>query len=255
LWGYIYKNNCLHSGEFSEQDEALYCTEEGAYYKMISGMQTVIAVLNAEHSDDTAWVPFNISYFKNSVSWNAEWISNLYFTFGMLQRSACILAPLLENVQCPAADGHPTTHSCDSLVKFLNEQSEICKSIEDLPPFVFDSLAVNAIQQLRDMSSIMNCVECEKCRLHAKVKVRALETVVKATSPKGVNSLERNELVAFLHALDYFAEGILIVEQFKNRHRCVVILWVASALIFIYNMFNWIVRSIHNKRIKQEKIN
>jgi len=250
LWGYIYKNNCLHSEDFSEQDEALYCTEEGAYYKMISGMQTVIAVLNAEHSDDTAMVPFNASYFKNSVAWNESWISNLYFTFGLLQRSACILAPLLENVHCPAADGQPTTRSCDSIVEFLNDQSKICKSLEDLPPFVFDSLVINAIQQLRDMSTIMNCVECEKCRLHAKVKVRALETVVKATSPKGVTSLERNELVAFLHALDYFSEGILIIERFKWRQRWVVGFWVSFGLMLTFGITKWILRFVYRKRIK-----
>lgn len=102
------------------------CTEEEAFHKIVSGMQTVIMVLSSEyhHSKKTPeehqkqveeykkkgqvlnTAAFRAQYspslrlFKERVAVDRAWLENLYFTFGVLLRTLCRVAPVLETCDC-----------------------------------------------------------------------------------------------------------------------------------------------------------
>lgn len=114
----------------------LQCTEEEAFYKIISGMQTVIMVLSAEYHDSrktpeahlaeieelkrqgqivhastfrSQYSP-DLRLFKERVAIGREWIENLYFTFGVLLKTFCHVGPILETCDCDT--GKTTCINC-----------------------------------------------------------------------------------------------------------------------------------------------
>lgn len=116
-------------------DEALpadggECTEEEAFYKIISGMQTVIMVLSAEYHDSrktpethlaeieelkkighivdastfrSQFLP-DLALFKERVAGSREWMENLYFTFGILLKTFCNVGPILRTCDCDTGE-------------------------------------------------------------------------------------------------------------------------------------------------------
>jgi len=74
----------------------------------------------------------------------------------------------------------------------------------------------------RNVSMIMNCVSCEKCRVWGKLNTLGLGTALKvmsAVSPEELTqiwqNLQRNELVAFINTIGSFSESVQLVSEFS----------------------------------------
>lgn len=107
------------------------CTEEEAFYKIMSGMQTLIMVLNAEYykTKKSAAEQFseieslkkagsiirastfrsqyspNFVLFKDRIAPYREWLENQYFTFAVLLKTFCHIHPILETCDCDTGIG------------------------------------------------------------------------------------------------------------------------------------------------------
>lgn len=119
-------NPLKYLGVSKLKDKDTECTEDEAFYKIISGMQTVIMVLSAEYH--TSRKPMNLhmtemedlkrkgkiitaetyrsqymsdmKLFKERVAVGKDWIENLYFTFGILLKTFCHVGPVLRTCDC-----------------------------------------------------------------------------------------------------------------------------------------------------------
>lgn len=76
----------------------------------------------------------------------------------------------------------------------------------------------NCRLRLRELCIVMDCVDCNFCRMHAKVATVGIGTAFKvlySDSTKGL-SLSRVEVAALIVTLDKFTDGLRILRQFKG---------------------------------------
>lgn len=246
------------------------CTEEEIFFKIVSGLQTCIMVLSAEYNHprmdplmqmemlenlkaERRWLDAesframhapNLDLMKDRVAPVKEWIENLFVDFGLLLETFCKLYPILAHVDCDTGDPQEDRAAQMALRSLLDISFETCQlSSQQTSGPLFDRKQELAMRQFANISRIMDCLECEKCRLHGKVKIVALQLALRSSGPNPIKAIERNELIALINALDYFADGIVVIERFRARLRRIRLLWTLGlsltfALIAILT-FSW----------------
>lgn len=71
----------------------------------------------------------------------------------------------------------------------------------------------------RNISMIMDCVACEKCRMWAKLETLGLATALKivlAEDPSEYANLQRNEIIALINSLKQHAQSIEDLRKFND---------------------------------------
>eukprot|EP01054_Gregarina_sp_Poly1_P000053 Gregarina_sp_Poly_1__52@NODE_100_length_14458_cov_232_622472_g87_i0_p3_GENE_NODE_100_length_14458_cov_232_622472_g87_i0NODE_100_length_14458_cov_232_622472_g87_i0_p3_ORF_typecomplete_len555_score76_32ERO1/PF04137_15/2_3e80ShK/PF01549_24/0_049_NODE_100_length_14458_cov_232_622472_g87_i024824146 len=243
IWGLIYKENCIGGNEAPDMQLKKTpqgtCTEEEMFEKMISGLQTTVMTLASEYNQPFSWsipVPltarsktsgqnvaprhwYDLSLFRWRVAGNRQWLENLYLDFSLLLRTLAHVSGVVE--ACPCYTG---TEVEDSSTK--GQLQELLRVVQMSPSGdpkrfaqpLFKRKQDLALRQFTNISRIFDCIECEKCRLHGKVKLTALQVAVKAgAGPSPVRSLERNEITALVNAIAYFGDAVLIVGKMRRR--------------------------------------
>lgn len=254
IWELIYKENCIPAPSAPSGSTDLVtetCTEETMFRKIISGLQTVIMVLAAEYNKPFNYaIPlpftapnellpnrgmyvaprhlFHLDLFRYRVGSNREWMENLYLDFSILLNTLARVEPIFRSCECytgteveDATSRHALNRLLDDLVYYPSASAER----KDMP--IFERHQQIALQQFTNISRIFDCVECEKCRLHGKVKLSALQVALKAATPPRtptalsrrpqVTSLERNQVSALINTIGYYADAILIIQKFHTR--------------------------------------
>jgi hypothetical protein len=153
-------------------------------------------------------------------------IENLYFTY-MLFLSAASKAKerLLED----CSSGKIDEEAANELKKFLSlpvlsdpAVEVAAKKLHDHA--VKDSDSLNALwearMRTRELLRVMNCVQCNKCRLHGKVAMMGLSTALQmhmGRSGEGgdPNRIHRVELAAFMSTLYKCSKAVQFCQEMK----------------------------------------
>jgi len=75
-------------------------------------------------------------------------------------------------------------------------------------------------QHFRKISSILDCVTCEKCKVHGKLQILGLGTALKilfSNRPLTVADLQRNEVISLIVTLVKFSDAIRIIHELQRR--------------------------------------
>ncbi|SCO62080.1 endoplasmic reticulum oxidoreductin, putative [Plasmodium berghei] len=250
IWNRIYLENCFQNGENA-------CKEMNNFYKIISGMQSSIAALASEyyylkndfvfgdmHTDNTIKnhyikkidYDYNLSFFKEKIALYPDRIENLYFTFAILLRALCRLKPLFSQCKCNSGIKENDKDAFKLLNEFLGKQYHSCSSEEFLEP-IFPTHGKEILSKFMNITSILDCVPCIKCKLHGKLKTTALQiALVEGVGDEHIGSLERNEATALINAIYHFADSILIIKKFEERlklKKTLFIFYLVSLILFI----------------------
>ncbi|CAI5972814.1 unnamed protein product [Closterium sp. NIES-65] len=243
IWQAIYQESCFQDGTRDE------CTERRVLYRLISGLHQAISVhVAASQIWDSAagkWGP-NITIFHHRVAKFPERLANLYFTFLFVLRAATKAADFLSRASYDT--GNPLE---DQQTAALVQQVVRNGRLQAACPLPFDEARMwrgdegpmlkQTLQgHFRNISLIMDCVGCERCRLWGKLEILGLATALKILfsvdgngngigngiggngNGNGVDklSLQRNEVVAlfntlwrFSHALKTTAELVTLLEM------------------------------------------
>ena len=69
-----------------------------------------------------------------------------------------------------------------------------------------------------NISRILDCVSCEKCRLNGKVQIKGLGTALKVlfTSKASNVELKRTELIGLLNLMHKLSESLAFYENFLD---------------------------------------
>jgi len=76
--------------------------------------------------------------------------------------------------------------------------------------------------RFRNVSRVMDCVGCDKCRLWGKVQTNGYGTALKVLfefdekDPKNDPPLRRTELVALLNTLDRVSHSLMAISEFRR---------------------------------------
>lgn len=267
VWESIYLENCFKSQNptirksyspfIPYKDLNGVCLEERVFYRMVSGLHSSINIhlcanyLLSEKTSHSAFAPPtgvwgpNIEEFKTRFSpektdnEGSTWLRNLYFAYIIELRALAKIAPYLRNEEYYTG--------------FEQDDKEVQMAIRDLlnviqsfPTHFNESLMFNGTssklknefrEKFRNISKIMDCVGCDKCRLWGKLQIQGMGTALKilfsgkfdqdkldntmfeSRLNKNQFKLKRTEIVSLLNAFGRLSNSIYHLEVFRGQLR------------------------------------
>ncbi|XP_050234205.1 endoplasmic reticulum oxidoreductin-1-like [Mercurialis annua] len=223
IWDATYSENCP---KYPSEE---LCQEERILYKLISGLHSSISIhIAADYLLDESkslWGP-NLTLMYDRVLRYPDRVRNLYFSFLFVLRAVTKAAEYLE--QAEYTTGNPTedlrTHSLIKELLYNPKLQAAC-------PLPFDEaklwkgqrgpeLKQKIQHQFKNISALMDCVGCEKCRLWGKLQILGIGTALKILfSDNGRDNwgqtleLQRNEVIALMNLLNRLSESVKFVHE------------------------------------------
>lgn len=220
VWEFIHNRICFEGYDYDSDHW------KADFNKAVSGIHSVISCqivrgirerleTGEGFSDDEVWTD-PVAEFKRRLSPNGETplaIENLYFCFMLLLTA---VSKARERLLQDCASGKVDADAADDLRPVLesplfdNSSVEVAsRKLHDHA--VKDSDSVGALwearMRTRELLRIMNCVQCNKCRLHGKISMMGLSTALQILvgkkgeggDPKRVHRVELAALMMTLH--------------------------------------------------------
>ncbi|BGP25516.1 ERO1-like protein beta [Rhodotorula toruloides] len=200
------------------------CLEKRVFYRVISGLHASISVhICDDYLDQTTglWSP-NLDCFVTRIGQHPERLENMYFTYVLLLRALSRAGPQLVRTL-------EATHAAGEEVRGLAELVNVaggCPSTFDESTMFNGGKEAQLLKDefkahFRNVSRIMDCVGCDKCRLWGKMQITGLGTALKllfstATTDEGEVVLSRSEVVAFVNTLHRLSESLAAVDRFRT---------------------------------------
>ena len=237
IWNAIYEENCVHG----EKDDL--CYEERVLYRLLSGLHSSTTLSIAKHyyppskrKKRVNWES-NPSYFMEKFEGQPERIRNLHFSYVLLLRALRKASPFLYDYDIrtgnPVEDETAVVllrrlldstilRSCQSAFTAFDESVMFTQDKDD----VTNQLEPHSLQKsfkgvFHNISSVLDCVQCQQCKLHGKMAMLGYGTALKIlfTNPDTFpQTLERNEIVAFINTVAKFSESIKEVRELTNLY-------------------------------------
>ncbi|XP_042217287.1 ero1-like protein isoform X2 [Homarus americanus] len=259
IWRSIYQENCFKPTgrvqsymDFSNIGEL--CLEKRAFYRAVSGLHSSINIhLAARYllSDKNGFAEANDGVWGHNVEefqrrFDPELtggegplrLKNLYFLYLLELRALAKAAPYLESLEFYTGNDV--------------EDSEVRKAVRDLVTIVksfqehFDEgtmftggfqatkLKTEFRDHFRNITRIMDCVGCDKCRLWGKLQITGLGTALKilfsgnfdqpldqqldlSTVRQTRFQLSRGEIVSLFNAFGRLSSSIMELENFRHK--------------------------------------
>ncbi len=205
------------------------CLEKRVFYRIISGMHASINThLCWDYLNQTTgqWGP-NLQCYQQRLHAHPEWISNLYFNYALVLRAVGKLREHLQSYTFCSGDP-PQDQMTKQKVVGLAESIASGPQIFD-ETLMFKDPAVLGLKddfrhRFRNVSRLMDCVGCDKCRLWGKLQTAGYGTALKVLFDfdEGVNlddgsqQLRRTELVALMNTLDRISHSLSAIGRFRR---------------------------------------
>jgi len=171
------------------------------------------------------WMP-NVQWYESRLHSHPERISNLYFNYALLLRAWGKVRNHLKTYSFCSADPDQDRHTKDLVISLSDAINGHSDAIFD-ETVMFQSpdaigLKEDFRNRFRNISRIMDCVGCDKCRLWGKVQTNGYGTALKIlfefdeNNPSNDPPLRRTELVALLNTLDRVSHSLDAVKKFTQ---------------------------------------
>ncbi|WMV41688.1 hypothetical protein MTR67_035073 [Solanum verrucosum] len=205
------------------------CPEKNILYKLISGLHSSISIhIAADYLLDEALNTWgrNLTLMYDRVLKFPDRVDNLYFTFLFVLRAVTKAANYLDKASYDT--GNPED---DLKTQSWIEQLVYHPKLKFACPLPFNEVRLwkgkgepDLMQQIqkqfRNISALMDCIGCEKCRLWGKLQFLGLGTALKILF--SVNSQEhlhkmfqfqQNEVIALINLLNRLLESVMLVHE------------------------------------------
>ncbi|KAF2883801.1 hypothetical protein ILUMI_22387 [Ignelater luminosus] len=257
IWHSIYMENCFRpQNSYSSyiHSDLLngMCLEKRAFYRAISGLHASINIhLCAKYllsessgisltSPKGEWGP-NLEEFKsrfspdNTIGEGPNWLRNLYFLYLLEIRALAKASPYLQREEFYTGD---EAQDWDTQLAVKDLLSVIKKFPDHFNESIMFSGGTEANkmkyefkQHFRNITRIMDCVGCDKCKLWGKLQIQGLGTALKIlfsgkfdqeyTAPYLQNKhkkdfqLERTEIVSLINSIGRLSTSIYELDEFR----------------------------------------
>lgn len=211
---------------FEVDDE---CLEKRVFYRVMSGMHASISAhLCWDFLNQTTgeWQP-NLACYNFRLHKFPDRISNVYFNYALMTRAVAKLGPYLQKSEDYTFCTGDAAEDAATRAKVL-EVTERAASV----PQIFDenlmfvngegpSLKEDFRNRFRNVSRLMDCVGCDKCRLWGKLQTSGYGTALKIlfeldNDSENVPHLKRTELVALFNTYARTSSSLRAIGQFRQ---------------------------------------
>ncbi|KAL9610204.1 MAG: hypothetical protein Q9167_005081 [Letrouitia subvulpina] len=203
------------------------CLEKRVFHRIISGMHASISmhICNDYLNQTTGtWGP-NLQCYTDRLATHPERISNLYFNYALLLRAVTKLRTYLKNYTFCSGD-IPQDRLTKARVLQLADSAAAHPKIFDESIMFQDTDAAGLKEdfrnRFRNVSRLMDCVGCDKCRLWGKLQTVGYGTALKVLfeyeeDKNGENPLlRRTELVALVNTLDRVSNSLTALQSMRK---------------------------------------
>lgn len=218
------------SGSLGSRDEDLYplddeCLEQRAFYRIISGMHASISThICWDYFNQTTgeWVR-NLECYKERLHEHPERISNLYFNYALVTRALAKLQKHLEHYTFCSGDPDQDFSTKQKVLELVSRIKSAPKTFNE--SLMFQDPAMLELKEdfrnrFRNVSRLMDCVGCDKCRLWGKLQTAGYGAALKVLfefdeTKNGENPhLRRTELVALVNTLARISHSLTAIQNF-----------------------------------------
>lgn len=213
------------SSEMFFDDE---CLEKRVFHRLISGMHASISThicndyLNQTTGD---WGP-NLQCYHERLVTHPERISNLYFNYAVLLRAVTKLRTYLKNYTFCSGDSAQDTSTKRKVLRLADSAAAQPAIFDETTMFQDPNVSVDLKEdfrnRFRNVSRLMDCVGCDKCRLWGKLQTVGYGTALKVLfeydeTKNGENPpLRRTELVALVNTLDRVSSSLTALARLRD---------------------------------------
>ncbi len=203
------------------------CLEKRVFHRVISGMHASITthICNDYLNQTTGnWGP-NLQCYQDRLATHPERISNLYFNYALLLRAVTKLRTYLKHYTFCSGDAVQDSSTRTAVLALADAAAK--------QPRIFDEdtmfqdphdtqLKEDFRNRFRNVSSLMDCVGCDKCRLWGKLQTVGYGTALKVLfeydeMKNGENPpLRRTELVALVNTLDRVSNSLTALGRLRD---------------------------------------
>ncbi|WFD00280.1 endoplasmic oxidoreductin-1 [Malassezia yamatoensis] len=213
------------------------CLEKRVFYRVISGLHASISIhICNEYLDPETklWKP-NLECFMTRISQHPERLQNVYFDYVLMMRALSKAGEYLDKFALREGDEIRDPHTRSQLQELLKSAGANRPSFDEHQLFATNNDPTHNMQiaelkedfraQFLNISRIMDCVGCDKCRLWGKLQITGIGTALKLLfafeedKPEQHLSLRRSELVALINTAYRISESIQAVEGFRELYR------------------------------------
>lgn len=203
------------------------CLEKRVFHRVISGMHASISThLCWDYLNQTTgqWGP-NLACYEQRLHKFPERISNIYFNYALIARAVGKIRRHIEDYSFCSEDPEQDLRTKNSVLRLASA----------LPsgPEIFDesimfqdpdtvALKEDFRNRFRNVSRIMDCVGCDKCRLWGKLQTNGYGTALKVLFEFDENDssndppLRRTELVALVNTMDRLSHSLSAIKEFRR---------------------------------------
>lgn len=248
IWESIYKENCFLPGvktydDFKRSFLTKTCLEKRVFYRVVSGLHTSINIHLSYKYLLTArtfalkemWGP-NLNEFRRRFDPSTTngkgpyWLKNLYFTYLIVLRAITKAAPYWKEVHFYTGDAKEDAKVKDLVIDLVNVTKTCPSTFDERIMFTGDPVSAAKLKEefrlhFKNVTKIMDCVGCAKCRLWGKLQTTGIGTALKIlfssdkwdTIPRGFE-LSRTEVVAIFNTLARLADSMHILDEFRKMN-------------------------------------
>ncbi|KAI8955518.1 endoplasmic oxidoreductin [Xylaria longipes] len=201
------------------------CLEKRVFYRVISGMHSSISThLCWDFLNQTTgeWQP-NLKCYTERLLTHPERISNLYFNYALLTRAVAKLGPYLQSYTFCTGEPDQDAATKASVLAVTQASSSVPQIFDESLMFKNGegpSLKEDFRNRFRNVSRLMDCVGCDKCRLWGKLQTSgygtALKVLFETDNDSGeVPELKRTELVALFNTYARLSSSVEAHHKFR----------------------------------------
>ena len=219
----IHKNT--PSTELELDDE---CLEKRVFHRIISGMHASISThICFDYLNQTTgtWGP-NLQCYQDRLASHPERVSNLYFDYAILLRAVTKLRTYLKNYTFCSGDISQDLATKSKILHLADTAASHPPIFDENTMFqnpdVSGGLKEDFRNRFRNVSRLMECVGCDKCRLWGKLQTVGYGTALKVLFEydelkNGENPpLRRTELVALVNTLDRVSSSLTALNKMRD---------------------------------------
>jgi ERO1-like protein beta len=203
------------------------CLEKRVFHRVISGMHASISThLCYDYLNQTTgqWGP-NLACYEQRLHNYPERISNIYFNYALIMRAVGKIKQHISDYSFCSEDPEQDLRTKNSVLRLASALPSGPEIFDETVMFQDpDTIALKEDfrQRFRNVSRIMDCVGCDKCRLWGKVQTNGYGTALKVLFEFDENDsskdplLRRTELVALVNTMDRLSHSLSAIKEFRR---------------------------------------
>ncbi|KAH3682028.1 hypothetical protein WICPIJ_007020, partial [Wickerhamomyces pijperi] len=211
IWGMIYQNQL--DGECPIEQEV--------FFDIISGFHSSVSThLSNEYynNESNTWEP-NLELFNFKVGNYPERISNIYFNYSLMLRSVLKIYPFLKNYQFNQFQQSNDIQIKKQIKSIVREFPTGLDIFNEKVMFRDVNVKEDFKMKFKNVTRLMDCVTCDRCRLWGKIQSTGYATALKILfndNMKDLKQLKKVEIASLFNTFDRLTKSIESIENFNK---------------------------------------